>query len=71
MYKVIVLFFSYLCSTSCPEVENFAKKCELFNRKLALFVFYSYLCSNRFRHASHKNSEPGRTFVFIDVYELH
>ena len=24
-----------------------------------------YLCSNRFRHASHLNSEPGRNFVFL------
>lgn len=24
-----------------------------------------FFCSNRFRHASHLNSEPGRNFVFI------
>jgi len=25
--------------------------------------YYSYFCNNRIRHASHKNSEPGRVFL--------
>ena len=32
--------------------------------KVCVVNDYSYLCSNRIRHASHLNSEPGRVFCF-------
>ena len=34
---------------------------------LAQFKKKPYFCNNRFRHASHLNSEPGRNFVFIEI----
>ena len=33
--------------------------------KVCIINDYSYLCSNRIRHASHLNSEPGRVFCFL------
>ena len=33
--------------------------------KVCVFNDYSYLRSNRIRHASHLNSEPGRVFCFL------
>ena len=33
-------------------------------KKVCIINDYSYICSNRIRHASHLNSEPGRVFCF-------